>query len=321
MRQFCFSLRAATIAGVAGALIGCASGQPVQPASGSAQSSPAGLGSYRPSSTQSYPTSGTLLFEGNTAPNQIEIFRAGRLKRKAPIATITDAIYCPMGMVLDKRGTLYVADSCGYTPDVTEYPKGQTTHSVAIADGITYPEGLAIDANETLYVSTGNATIQEYAYGTTSPSQTITGGGLSDPYGLAVDANQDLFIADSGAHEVFEVPYGTTNVENLYLQGLNTPFAVAFDKSGNLWETDNGPYDDGIAYVNIYPPGSTTPSTTITGLSYPYGISIDKQGTAAITYLKSPMSAIYLYKPGQYTPYAKLKKDISTPTSVLLGKP
>jgi hypothetical protein len=316
MRPFWFSAYAAIIAST---LIGCAGGQPLQPFSGSTELSVAEPVAHHPSS-QSYSTNNTLLFEADSGFNDVEIYRMDALKRdRAPVATITDAIFCPMAMGLDHAGTLYVANSCGSPTEVTEYPKGQTTHSVAITDGINYPEGLTIDKAGTLYVTSYSpAAIVEYAYGTTTPSQTITGGGLSNPYGLALDKEQNLYVADNGAQQVFEIPHGTTSVKALNLQDLHNPLAVAVDKSSNLWVTANG-YGSGTGYVNIYPPGSTTPSTTLTDFGLPYGISIDRQGTAAVTNL-NPVG-VYVYKRGQYAPYATLTKYVSEPTGVLLGKP
>jgi hypothetical protein len=268
----------------------------------------------------SYRTNDTMLFVGDTGNQYVAIYRASKLKKNPiSVALITDSICGPAGMALDKQGTLYVANSCGSPPEVTEYPKGQTTHSVAISDGINYPEGLAVDKNGTLYVTSYPSAVVEYAPGSTYPSQTITGGGLSDPYGLGLDEKQNLYIADMDAHAVFEVPYGTTNVVNLNLQGVDSPVNVKFDKYGNLWEADNGNnYVSG--FVNVYPPGSQTPTETIKGFGYPYALSIDKRGTVVIGNTGSP-AAVYAYKPGQYTPYATLTSGVSIPTGVLIGKP
>ena len=269
---------------------------------------------------QTYPTDQTLLFEGDTGNQYVAIYKAGRLKKNPlSIALITDDVYCPEGMALDKKGTLYVANGCGSTPEVTEYPKGSTTHTVTISDGINYPSGLAIDKKGTLYVTSYPAAVVEYAYGTTAPRLTISGQGLSDPYGLALDKKDNLYIADSDAHAVFEVPYGTTTVEDLELQDLDTPVNVKFDNAGNLWESDNGNnYSKG--YVNVYPPGSQTPSQTITGFGYPYALSIDKRGIAVVGNVGYP-EAVYAYKPGEYTPYATLTTGISEPTGLLIARP
>ena len=51
---------------------------------------------------------------------------------------------CPYGLLVDKMGTIYVADNCGGN-DVEEYAKGSTTMTTSITNGISNPLGLAID--------------------------------------------------------------------------------------------------------------------------------------------------------------------------------
>ena len=185
-----------------------------------------------------YPTTLELVFEGDSNNQAVQIYRKKSIKNNhAPIASITDGILCPYGMVMDRRGKLYVANNCGAST-ITEYPKGKTTHNKTITDGISNPLGLAMDKNGTLYVSNYPASITEYPFGSTSPSTTITGGGLQNPFGLALDSSGDLFVADFGASQVFEIAAGTTTVTPLNLQDLAEPLGVAIDKTtGNLWVT------------------------------------------------------------------------------------
>ncbi|MEO6835164.1 MAG: hypothetical protein ABI231_04570 [Candidatus Tumulicola sp.] len=91
---------------------------------------------------------------------------------------------------------------------------------------------------------------------------------------------------------------------------------LAFDESGNLWVTDSAG-----GKVNIYPPGATTPSKSLTsGYTSAYGISIDKTVAAVVSNYSSP-AAVYAYKPGKYKPYATLTNGISQAISLLLTKP
>jgi len=97
---------------------------------------------------------------------------------------------------------------------------------------------------------------------------------------------------------------------------LVEPLGVAFDNLGNLWVTD-GSGDK----VNIYPPGSTTPSQSITtGYTFPYAISIDPRGAVAVSNINSP-ALVYAYAPGVFTPFATLTNGITLPTGLLLRKP
>jgi DNA-binding beta-propeller fold protein YncE len=262
------------------------------------------------------------LFEADQQLAAVNVYQDQDLKSNpAPVATIHVAAGCPYGLAMDKKGTLYVADNCGGN-DVEEYPKGSTTEKLAITNGVSNPLGAAVDKKGTLYVSNFPASITEYKFGTTSPSKTITGGGLTDPFGVALDASGNLFVADFGALQVFEIPAGTTTVTALNLQGIVEPIGVAVDQStGDLWVTDGQG-----AKVNVYPPGSTSPSQTITGFSFPYAISIQSKGkplkglrSVAVSDINTKV--VYAFKPGKTSPYATLSNGVALPTGVLVTKP
>lgn len=273
-----------------------------------------------PASHTAYTSSAPLLFVANTS-NEVQIYPASKLtKNPKPVATITDAIGCPGGLAMDKKGTLYVANQCSgiygeYS--VTEYLNGHTTHSVTITDGVDYPAGLAVDSALTLYVSNLRLTpnISEYPVGSTSPSRVISGQGLTAPWGLTLDAKQNLYVADYVTDQIFKIPKGTSTVNPLDLQGLKRPIGVAFDSLGNLWVADMK------GFVNVYPPGKRTPSETITGgYTTPFAISEDTDGTVVVANWHDP-DAVYEYAAGQFTPEATLTKKLGEPTGVLISKP
>ena len=269
--------------------------------------------------TALYPTRKSLVFEGDQTAAAVNIYKIRALPHNpAPIATIHVAAGCPNGLATDQRGTLYTADNCQGN-DVEEYAKGSTTLKSKITNGISNPLGLAIDAHGTLYVSNYPAAITVYPYGSTSPSETITGGGLTDPFGLALDSSGNLYIADFGAHAVFDLPYGATSVTNLNLSGITEPLGVAVDEAhGYLWETDG----QGNV-INVYQLGSTTPFKTIAGNGFPYAISLENKGRPKGEVVESDISThdVYAFKPGQYTPYATLSNGISQPIALLDAKP
>jgi hypothetical protein len=273
--------------------------------------------------SRSYTAKGSLVFEGDQEEAAVNIYQTADLtSNPSPIATIHVAHGCPYGLVADKKGTLYVADNCpttGFTGDVEEYPKGSTTLKTTITDGISDPLGLAMDKSQTLYVSNYPAAITEYAYGTTSPSKTVTGGGMEDPFGLALDSSGNLYIADFGADAVFELPAGGSSVTNLNLQDLGEPIGLAIDqKTGYLWETGGSGNT-----INVYKlGGSTSPIETITGNGFPYAISLQSKGKPVGTVVESDIDthAVYAFKPGQYTSYATLTNDVELPTGLLITK-
>jgi DNA-binding beta-propeller fold protein YncE len=265
-----------------------------------------------------YSTKGSLVFEGDQSQTAVNIYQTKNLaSNPSPIGTILVSTGCPYGLATDKKGTLYVADNCGGN-DVEEYAKGQTTLKTAITDGISNPLGLAIDKSGTLYVSNYPAAITEYAYGTTSPSKTITGGGMSDPFGLALDKAGNLYIADFGADQVFELPAGGSSVTPLNLSDISEPLGVAVDKkNGDLWVTDGSGNK-----INIYAAGSTTPKQSIAGQGFPYAISFQNKGKpkGEVVYSDLGTDSVYAFKPGAYTSYATLTNGITLPTGLLITK-
>ena len=271
-----------------------------------------------PSVHSTYAAKGSLVFEGDQEQLAVNIYQTKNLaSNPGPIASIAVSHGCPYGLAADKKGTLYVADNCGGN-DVELYAKGSTTLKTTITNGVSNPLGLAIDKSGTLYVSNYPASITEYAYGTTSPSKTITGGGLTDPFGLALDKDGNLYIADFGALQVFELPAGGSSVTPLNLSDLSSPVGVAVDKkTGDLWVTDEGGNK-----INIYAAGSTMPKQTISGHGSPYAISLQNRGKprAEVVYSDLGNDSVYAFKPGQYTPYATLTNGITLPTGLLITK-
>jgi len=267
-----------------------------------------------------YATNGSLVFEGDQLETAVNIYATKKLpSNPSPIATIHVSAGCPYGLAADKTGTIYVADNCGGN-DVELYPKGSTTMKSSITDGISNPLGLAIDKSGTLYVSNYPASITEYAFGTSTPSKTITGGGLTDPFGLALDKKGNLYIADFGTDAVYELPAGGSSVTNLNLSQAGEPIGLAIDaKTGYLWETDG--QGNGINVYNLAK--GTSPIETITGNGDPYAISDQHVGKPKGEVVNSDLStsSIYAYKPGKYTPYATLNNGVQLPTGLLITKP
>ncbi len=265
-----------------------------------------------------YETRNSLLFEGEQNKDVVNVYRLKDVAENAPRIAKIHVGGCPVGLAMDSKGTLYVADDC-QTNDVEEFSAGSTVESAVITKGIHDATGLAIDGRGTLYVSgLFPASIKEYPYGRKAPSVKITGQGLNKPVGLAADAHGNLFIADYGAIAVFEVKAGTTTVTPLHLADLEYPTGVAVDRrTGDLWVTDGFEGD-----VDVYAPGSTTPIQTLDGFFYPGSISIQTtpghEGTVAIGDIEQ--ATVYLYHRGEYTPYAEMTNGVTLPTALLITR-
>jgi len=196
----------------------------------------------------------------------------------APAGQITDAIAGPDGLYVDIHGTLYVCNFGAGT--VTEYAKGQTTHSKTLTGSIG-PKYVVAGHDGTVYVSDfadgSNGKLYEYAGGSTTPTTTISF--QTFPAGVALDRHNKLYVAynDSTKNdiEVLKFAPGKTKGRNL---GIHLKFGNAggmtFDKSGDLLVDDQS-----LPGVDVFPPGASTPSQQITGFSLAYQIALNHADT------------------------------------------
>jgi hypothetical protein len=219
-------------------------------------------------------TGKALLYVADQPNQRVAIFsQSGVLKGQ-----ITDGIAGPDGLYVDIHGTLYVCNFGAGT--VTEYPKGQITHSKTLA-GSVGPKYVVAGTDGTVYVadfvSGSNGKLYEYAGGSTTPTTTITF--QTFPAGVALDRRNKLYVAynDSTNNdiEVLKFTPGKTKGRNL---GIHLKFGnaggVTFDKKGNLLVDDQS-----LPGVDVFPPGATTPSKQITGFSLAYQIALNHSDT------------------------------------------
>lgn len=217
-----------------------------------------------------------MLFVADQGNQRVDIF-AQTGKDQAPIGQITDAISGPDGLFVDGNGTLYV---CNFgTGTVTEYPKGQTTHSKTLT-GAGSPKYVVAGVDGTVYVSnfngSSNGQVLEYAGGSTTPTTTISF--QTYPAGLALDRRNRLYVAYNDSNvdiEVLRFPPGKTHGKNL---GIHVKYGYAggatIDNNRDLLIVDQS-----RALVDVFPPGATVPSQQITGFSLAYQIALNHRNT------------------------------------------
>jgi hypothetical protein len=159
------------------------------------------------------------------------------------IGQISQGLEAPFGVVVDPRGTVYVANSYTgqKTPgNVTIYPAGTTSPSSTLSEGLQSPVGLALDTNGDLYVGNqGSApSIEVFAAGQMTPYRTITSSLLVHPGPMVFDRNRNLFVVDNRTG-VAELAYGAAQLVSLGLVGLTYPSAIAVaPKSGDIYVSD-----------------------------------------------------------------------------------
>jgi hypothetical protein len=216
-----------------------------------------------------------LIYVSDFLNNDVEIYSATG-SNQSPIGQITDGISGPEGSFVDKHGNLYVSNVTNQT--VTMYPKGSTSYTI-IYTGFTYPTDVAVGANGVAYVSdlVGEKVV-EFPYGKTRSKRTID---IEYPQGVATDLKNDLYVAyNTGGHgagpgTVNEYAPKSTSGTNLNLP-IVWAAGDAIDKKGDVVVADQGSGSNAAVYV--FPPGSSTPSLTITqGMEDPFRIAFDKK--------------------------------------------
>ncbi|MBV8164154.1 MAG: NHL repeat-containing protein [Candidatus Eremiobacteraeota bacterium] len=119
-----------------------------------------------------------------------------------------------------------------------------------------------------------------------SPTTTIRGAntGLSGPQGIAIDAGSNIYVANQAVNTMTKYPGGNSGnvTPSLTIGGLANPIGVAVDTSNNVYLTNSASSGVGTMSIQVYPPGSRVPSSTIagpaTGLSTPGYIALDATG-------------------------------------------
>ena len=252
------------------------------------------------------PRNPRFVFVSESQDNNVTIFTPGRHPKK--VGMITEGISGPFQIAIDKRQTLYVANSANGT--VTEYPAGQLSPSVTLT-GIFQPAGIAVDSEGTVFVSSyyGDPEISAFKRGQSIPFETISG---IPALGLAVDSHDNLFVG-AQTKGVYEVPTGTTTPRNLTLRRTGSVlngfvFGVALNAADDVFVADC----KHLGSILVYHAGGTKPFRTITHHAQCPGFinvgALDQR-------LYAPFrGSVAVYKPGESDPFAvidQLKARVS----------
>ena len=177
------------------------------------------------------------------------------------------------------------------------------------------------------FVNGMNATLALGQRNLTTDSPGTSATMLHGPIGLAINAAGDLFVGDNENNRVVEyrAPFSTGMAASLVLgqanftsntsattaTGMEYPAEVALDSRGDLWVSDWGnsralefvpPFADGMAASVVLGQSTFTSSTagaTSTGLSNPYGITLDSQGNVWVA--DNGNNRVLEYVPAEFT--------------------
>jgi hypothetical protein len=177
------------------------------------------------------------------------------------VGQITDGVSQPEGLATDKNGYLYVSNLDGDT--VTIYPPNSTSPSLTLTES-NQPDDVAVTTKAYVLAGDLDGGVDVYPPGATSPSRRLTNSALSgDVFGVGADAKSNAYAAGNMSASgyppaIVEFKKLKGAGTNLDLSDLTDPTGVLIDKSSNVVVSDYGGDD-----ILIYPPGSTSPSSTI----------------------------------------------------------
>jgi len=212
-----------------------------------------------------------LVFVADYVANTVDVCRQGRSGR--PIATIAKGLDAPIGVAVHGRW-LYVANNKGNT--IVEYAVGSSTPTATLT-GLQDPIGVAVGRDGTVYACPASPhSCAVYAHGSTTPTATLR---VRNPFSAALDAQDNLYVAcDTVAHHkgrVMKFARGQTTGVDLGIRLTGAAGDIQVDRSGNILLGNQR-----AATIDIYPPGTTSPSRTIgLGGRYPYQFTLDATQT------------------------------------------
>lgn len=238
-----------------------------------------------------------LVYVSDNSANAIQIYAQGA-SNPSPIGEITDGISAPLGSFVDRHGTLYVANSGNST--VTEYPAGSTSPSVTLSTGLNFPISVAVDHYGNVAVGEfAQGAILEFPAGSTTAKTTITL--LTKPEGLAFDNRNHLWAAwNEGSTLQGHISKCQHFKAVCTDQGITEGQSggLALDRAGNriLGDITN-------QIINIYAPGSTSPTRTISLAGhYPVKFALDQhEKTLYVADYNSASVLLYDYASGTQT--------------------
>lgn len=245
-----------------------------------------------------------ILFVADPDNNQVLMYDPNT-PNPSPKGSITKGIDYAVGLAVDKKGTLYVANLLGGSPNIgsiTVYKAGSSSPSRTITNGLDNPYSVAVDSHGNLFATNLDSnSVVGYKAGATSPFEIISFSPYGQAAGLATDQKNNLWVANDFANEVDEIPAGSSTPQNADLSGLNGATDVSFGEQDVMYVSDFA----GSA-VSVYKYGMTSPWAFITN-------GIEHQGptyggfTASDYYFQTNQNLnVVGYKKGKASPFSTI---------------
>jgi len=268
MRLPMTTCRLAVATGVLVGLAGCSSGPSELASMVNTQAKSIANSVHRPGWISPEASSARLLYASEYNTNEVLIFDQKGLSQ---VGDITDGVNGPEGLFVDSHGNLYATNNAG---TVQFYKKGKTSPTITYSQGLSYPFDVVVGTDGYVYVmnfNSGNGLVVEYPPGSTIPTLSFTIGALGE--GVALDNANDLYVSyrNGGSGSVLEFPPHSSNGTDLGLQGLSSNVGgLLIDENGDIVYADQG---NGL--IDIFPPGSTTATRTISTGGDPWRLTLN----------------------------------------------
>lgn len=217
------------------------------------------------------------LYVGDLEGQAVKILKN---KTYREMGAITSGIVNPNGMVLDRRGNLYVANAGG-TPSITEYAPNATSPSFTYSVGMVSSISVSVDAHGNVYEADGTGYARQYFQGVNSPVAGCTPSGATGVTGVAVDAANDVFVGviTGGVNFIAEYPggFGDCSHEKVLTAPVVFPYGMSIDKNDDLVVADSG-----NAQVDVIdPPYSSVTRTIGAGFLEPTTVTLSRDNKLA----------------------------------------
>jgi hypothetical protein len=205
----------------------------------------------------------------------VNIYDATDYSNPAPVGQITSGVSGPVGLAIDRQGTLYVANYGSQS--VGEYRQGETSPFVTVSKGLRTPELLAVSEKGELAVANlplrARASIAFFDAGQRTPTRIvrcfIKG---AYPAGVTYSSAGVLYVALQVSQQVsriIKIPHGSTTCIDTGIVSPNVVGQIAFDLHRTLWVSDFG-----NRQILEYPAGQILPAP------FEYGAPYFAQGVA-----------------------------------------